>query len=163
MGKILKQENKINLRPFTGSTEEGILYTVLSLTNQCLKVLNKICFKFKLSVAKLNVLRILDVLGADFKKKEKGVPQTVISKHLFVSSPDVTGIINRMAKAKLIIRRKDQYDKRQKLISITPKGKEFLEKAWPVYKKEIHEHTKTLTSAEKEKLYQLLSKLNKGF
>lgn len=57
--------------------------------------------------------------------KYNGLSLTDLGKVLYFDNPTITGIINRMARAKLIRRNRDRNDRRVKKIYITPKGREL--------------------------------------
>lgn len=145
---------KQNLK--TESFEETTIQTLIGVNNILTKNLIQICMKFKLSPAKLSILKLVNSYGQD-----TGVSQTVISKYLTVTEANITALIVRMIKGKLIIRRRNPKDKREKLIMLTPKGEELLKKGWPVYIKSIKGFLKSLKNTELETFFRLLVKLFK--
>ncbi len=57
--------------------------------------------------------------------KYNGLSLTDLGKALHFDNPTITGIINRMARAKLVRRTRDRNDRRIVKIYLTPKGREL--------------------------------------
>ena len=141
----------------TESFEETTIQTLIGLNNILTTNLIQTCMKFKLSPAKLSILKLVNSYGQD-----TGVPQSVISKYLTVTEANITGLIERMIKGKLIVRRRNPKDKREKLIMLTPKGEELLKKGRPLYIKSTKDFLKPFKNIELETFSQLLMKLFKS-
>jgi DNA-binding MarR family transcriptional regulator len=69
-----------------------------------------------------NVLRILRGTG------EEGATCSAISERLLAFDPDVTRLLDRLEKAKLVRRARSETDRRVVMTTITPAGLELLEK-----------------------------------
>lgn len=138
------------------SPEEIAIQIFIGANNILTKTLFNTCMNLKLSPAKLSILKLVHSYGQD-----TGVPQTVISKYLTVTEANITGLIVRMIKGKLIIRRRNPKDKREKLIMLTPKGEELLKKGWSLYMKSIKGFLKPFNNTELKTFTQLLQKLYK--
>ena len=57
--------------------------------------------------------------------KHNGLSLTDLGKLLYFDNPTITGIINRMARAKLVRRMRDRNDRRVIKVHLTPKGWEL--------------------------------------
>ena len=57
--------------------------------------------------------------------KSNGISLSDLGKALYFDNPTITGIINRMARAKLVRRTRNRNDRRVIKIYLTPKGKEL--------------------------------------
>lgn len=65
-------------------------------------------------------------------KKEKLLSIVEISEKLRLSHPAIVQFVNELLKQGLIISSKDSKDGRKRMIALSPKGKEVLDKAKPV-------------------------------
>ena len=87
------------------------------------------------------------------------MPQREIAKRLIISGSDVTGLIDRLEKERLLTRRGASTDRRVKLIKITPKGSALLDKLWPAHIEQVEQAMSSLPKREQEQLIALLTKL----
>lgn len=62
-----------------------------------------------------------DVMAA-LARKENGMSMTELSRMLMVSNGNVTGIIDRLAAEKLVLRQAPANDRRSYIVRLTPKG-----------------------------------------
>ena len=62
-----------------------------------------------------------DVMAA-LARKEAGMSMTELSRMLMVSNGNVTGIIDRLAAEKLVLRQAPANDRRSYIVRLTPKG-----------------------------------------
>jgi DNA-binding MarR family transcriptional regulator len=62
-----------------------------------------------------------DVMAA-LARKETGMSMTELSRMLMVSNGNVTGIIDRLAAEKLVLRQAPANDRRSYIVRLTPKG-----------------------------------------
>ena len=82
--------------------------------------------------------------------------QTVLGKMLLVNRANITGLIDRMEKARLVRRISDPVDRRVKYIEMTEDGIQVLEKAIKVYYGRIQEITSSLSNSDYTSLCSLL-------
>src|SRR4051812_18248025 len=61
-------------------------------------------------------------------RDHKAPSMTDIAGHLSITAPSATSLINALAKAGLVVRKRDQADKRASRISLTPAGRVFVAK-----------------------------------
>lgn len=57
--------------------------------------------------------------------KSNGISLSDLGKALYFDNPTITGIINRMARAKLVRRKRNRNDRRVIKVYLTPKGREL--------------------------------------
>lgn len=109
--------------------------------------------KFGLTMPQYNVLRILKGVYPD------GHPRCDIITRMIEPAPDVTRIIDRLMKEKLVERFNSDTDKRLSMTRITEKGIKLLDKAHPEIQALSSYVSETLTNAEKKTLSDLLEKI----
>ncbi|MFZ2323510.1 MAG: hypothetical protein WAV89_07430 [Ignavibacteriaceae bacterium] len=109
--------------------------------------------KFGLTMPQYNVLRILKGVYPD------GHPRCDIITRMIEPAPDVTRIIDRLMKEKLVERFNSDTDKRLSMTRITEKGIKLLDKANPEIQALSSYVSETLTNAEKKTLSDLLEKI----
>ena len=113
----------------------------------------EIMSKYSLTMPQYNVLRILKGVYPD------GYPRSEIITRMIEPAPDVTRIIDRLAKDKLVERFNSTKDKRLSMTRITAKGMKLLEKAKPEIQALDKYISSTLSNKEKEELSFLLEKV----
>lgn len=104
----------------------GYCYVVLE------KKIAEILSPYGLSPIKMNALLIIKHVG-----KNKGLSQSELSKKMIVTAGNITGLIDRLQKERLVERSSLKNDRRVKILKITPKGSNLLEKVWPLYKRTV--------------------------
>lgn len=109
--------------------------------------------KYGLTLPQYNVLRILRGVYPN------GHPRCEIISRMIEPAPDVTRIIDRLIREKLVERFNSDSDKRLSMTRITEKGIKLLEKANPEIKDLTSYISSTLTNTEKKTLSDLLEKI----
>jgi len=109
--------------------------------------------KYGLTMPQYNVLRILKGVYPD------GYPRCEIINRMIEPAPDVTRIIDRLLKDKLVERFHSTEDKRLSMTRITDKGIKLLEKANPEVQALGIYISSTLKNSEKKDLSDLLEKI----
>lgn len=99
-------------------------------------------------------------LGAISHAGDQGMPHSQIGQKLMLSKAPITGIVDRLERAGLVVRHADTKDRRVSRAVATPKG---IETWWGV-KKTLRSHTEgiigeALSEAEQESLLQLMGRL----
>lgn len=77
---------------------------------------------FDLSTEQYNALRILQGSGA------AGHPTLEIARRLVSRSPNITRLLDKLIEKGLAVRERDQADRRQAVVRITPDGREHLKR-----------------------------------
>lgn len=109
--------------------------------------------RYGLTMPQYNVLRILN--GA----YPEGHPRCDIISRMIEPAPDVTRIIDRLIKEKLVERFNLETDKRLSMTRITEKGIKLLEKAHPEVQALARYISTTLSNQEKKTISDLLEKI----
>lgn len=130
---------------------EGVVYGVASVYLSIEKRISDYLRQFNMTPAKFNALMVLKHKG-----KNNGLSQVDIGKHLIVSASNMTRLLDRLYKDKLIERFAQEGDRRVNLIKITRKGSDILDKAWPGYHKKITEIAAQLSTGDLGRLSGLL-------
>lgn len=89
-------------------------------------------------------------------KKKENISQKDLGGHLKVKPGSLSELINKLEEKDLVLREKDEEDKRFSNISLTKKGKNFLKKKEDIKEKDIF---KILNKEEKEILKNIINKL----
>jgi MarR family transcriptional regulator, 2-MHQ and catechol-resistance regulon repressor len=103
----------------------------------------------------MEVLRIL------YLRKEQGYLLGEIGEQLMVSPANVTGLVEGLVKKGLVDRKEQPGDRRKRLTELTPLGIEFIEKLIPVIAGFFGEVFTSLSSEDKQQLYDRLNQLSK--
>lgn len=114
---------------------------------------DEVMMKFGLTLPQYNVLRILKGVYPE------GHPRCEIIARMIEPAPDVTRIIDRLMKEKLVERFNSSEDKRLSMTRITEKGIKLLEKANPEVQALSKYISSTLNNSEKKTLSDLLEKI----
>lgn len=133
-----------------GKYYEEVIYGVALLYNIINNEISTHLGQFDLTSAKFNVLMVIKHQGG-----KQGVSQVEISKRLVVTASNMTRLIDKLEKERLIERFAQEGDRRVNIIRITEKGSTLLDKAWPGYV----ERLKKLMSDLKEEDQKALSNL----
>ncbi len=119
MGRGLQQ--RLKMRAIENPVVEGMLN--LLVTGALLNQRGDAEYaRFGLTTSAYNVLRIL-------RGSPDGLPRGEIALRMVNPSPDVTRLIDRLARRGLVRRLRARTDRRVSLTRITPKGLELLERA----------------------------------
>lgn len=99
-----------------------------------------------------------DVMAA-LARKEQGMSMTELSRMLMVSNGNVTGIIDRLAAEKLVLRQAPANDRRSYIVRLTPKGAAQFSIIAAAHENWIDELLADIGGAEAEALMQQLGQL----
>ncbi|RKY89947.1 MarR family transcriptional regulator [candidate division KSB1 bacterium] len=91
--------------------------------------------------------------------EKNGISLSDLGKYLYFDNPTITGIIDRMVRDKLVMRRRDKNDRRVIKIYLTDKGRD-LENILPGIADEVNrEAVKNFTDKEKKDIKRLTIKI----
>ena len=113
--------------------------------------------EFNLTDVQFNVLMLLKYQSSP----QAGLSQSKISRMMLVNRANVTTLVDRMEKNKLVKRVPDAVDRRYNIVVLTEHGRKLLEKVEPLYHQEIDDLT-CLSEPEQKKLIGLLDKLRQN-
>jgi MarR family 2-MHQ and catechol resistance regulon transcriptional repressor len=85
--------------------------------------------------------------------------QRQLARELYVSFPNVTVMLNRLEVARLIRRRSNPADHRQKFVELTAQGRALLRRIWRVHQEQLDRVATGLTADEQVELTSLLNKM----
>ena len=139
-----------------------MIYDQLELDNQ-------LCFRLYMA-ARLMMgayYPYLDPLGLTYPQylvlvvlwKQDNQPVCDIAKRLLLETNTVTPLLQRMERAGLITRTKGEFDTRQRIVSLTDKGRAMQEKALGIH--ECIRKDMALKSGEEEEIFQMVPSLEK--
>jgi len=132
-----------------GSTEEAAFLELLRTADMLTRGAFGVLKAEDLSLTQYNVLRIL-------RGSPQGLPCGELASRMITRDPDVTRLLDRMEKRRLISRSRDNQDRRMVLARITPEGLKLVDRLdEPVQKI----HSKQLGRLGKEQLRALLQLL----
>ena len=118
MRSNLKDEIKRTI-PFTSLSQEGAL-GILRTADVLLRRMNSIVQPFGITLQQFNVLRILPGGG------KRGLPTLEIGERMLVATFQITRILDRLEKKKLIQRERDQSDRRHVFCTLANQGASIL-------------------------------------
>ncbi len=120
-------------KPFKNRAHEAVLNVVFTGTLLA-KEGGRILREFGLTDAQFNVLMLLKSNSVDGK-----INQTSLGNMLLVNRSNITGLVDRMEKARLVRRTADPEDRRVNYVEITKEGKEILKRAHITYYERVEE------------------------
>ncbi len=123
---------ELGVRDGKDRVKEEVLYNLAACYVLIEKKIAHVLKPHGLSPVKMNALLMVKHVG-----KKEGLSQIEISKRTIVTKGNITRLIDRLEKEKLVERLSKPGDARIKLIKITEKGSKLLDKVWPIYKKEV--------------------------
>jgi len=110
---------------------------------------------FGLTDVQFNVMMLLEYQS----DKRAGMSQAQLSDMMLVNRANITSLIDRMEKAKLVVRTADADDRRYNIIKLTAGGKKLLAKVELLYAKEVKKTMAPLKETEQKKLIKMLEKV----
>jgi DNA-binding MarR family transcriptional regulator len=108
--------------------------------------------KFAITLPQFDVM-------ATLARYENGITMTELSRHLMVSNGNVTGIIDRLAAEKLVMRQAPATDRRSYIVRLTPKGLSQFSAIAKAHEDWVDELLVDIDIAEAESIIQQLDEL----
>jgi DNA-binding MarR family transcriptional regulator len=109
--------------------------------------------RWELSPSQFNILNLL-------KGSNQGITQVDLSRELIMHRSNVTGLIDRLEKRKLVARRATPTDRRAWSVVLTRQGEDLLEQILPEYYRLAESVWGEIPPAEAAKLAEQLSALS---
>lgn len=144
---------EMGMREGKDRVNEEVVYNIARAYSVVDKTITDVLAEYGLSSGKFNILLVVKHVG-----KGEGIAQNEISKQLLVTTSNMTRMLDKLEKEKLVERIALAGDRRVKKILITKKGSDLLDKAWLPYKKAVDDLVNSWY-AKKEKT-DLISLLN---
>jgi DNA-binding MarR family transcriptional regulator len=131
---------------------ENLFYVLPIIHKKLLKIEpHDVGPNFNLSRIQIGIMAILN--------DENGLPISEIAKKLLIPKPQMTRLINNLAKSGMAEKQPDLQDRRVVKIVLTPKGKTTLAQCEEILKNNIRKRLSYLTEKELEELSLMLAKL----
>lgn len=138
-------------QPKLKTTIDRIVETAIYLQTESRRLAREQCARYGITATQLNVLKLLQTVG-DLSLSE-------VSKRMAATNSTVTGIIDRMTAAGLVLREQSTEDRRVWRISLTPEGRAMARKVdvapWEI----LREAVMALPPAELGQLITTLAKV----
>ncbi len=122
-----------------------LVYTVLF--DRVAKYLNT----YGLTPAKMNVLMVIKHQGG-----KSGLSQGEIGKRLMVTASNMTRLLSKLEREKLIERVGQLGDKRLKIVRVSKRGSQILDNVWPGYMQTMKEQMDKLSQTDQKFLAAIL-------
>jgi DNA-binding MarR family transcriptional regulator len=143
---------RIEQRAFSGDSDETVV-SVLVAADHLDQQLAAVISAQGITTDQYNVLRILRGVHPE------GHPRHEIARRMIHRAPDVTRMLDRLVKRKLIARVRDPNDARLSVARITPAGLALLKRIDPEVEQVQQKATAMLTAAERKELVRLCDRL----
>lgn len=115
------------------------------------KQLEQLMTEHRLTLSKFLVL-------VSLVKHDSGCPIGKLAEELFQSYPTMTGIVDRLAEDKLVAReRAPADDRRQVVVSLTPQGKQLLQRARSARRERMRHALEKFSARDRKEFMRLLS------
>ena len=144
MGKIF-EKNRVNIRLLVENTE--------LLTNHVRQYFHKRIADINIDIT-YEMVKVLILLS-----ENKYMNQQQIANLTFKNKASLTSLINNMEQRNLVVRNKDNADRRNKIITLTPKGKDLCQKVEPVLNEMFTLLNKDVASEEISFMNNILLKM----
>jgi DNA-binding MarR family transcriptional regulator len=130
-----------------GRYDEEAFYGLVLVYTVLFDKVSKYLDTFDLTPAKMNVLMVIKHQGG-----EQGLSQREIGRRLMVTASNMTRLLEKLEREKLIERSGREGDRRVKVIRVSKRGSQLLDNAWPGYMKTMKGLMDKLSKAEQKVL-----------
>src|SRR5712692_1966382 len=140
----------------SGRPTEGIFRALVRTFGLLERVMQAHFARFGISGAQWGVLRNLH------RAEEEGLPGlrlTDLSDRLLIRPPSVTGAVDRLERAGMVLRDNATVDQRSKLVGLTPKGRQLIERILSVHAQQVARVLGGLSKKEQAEFHRLLRRL----
>jgi DNA-binding MarR family transcriptional regulator len=144
--------SRLQQRAFSGESDETVV-SVLVAADHLDQQLAAVITAHGVTTDQYNVLRILRGVHPE------GHPRHEIARRMIHRAPDVTRMLDRLLKRKLITRVRDPSDGRLSVARISPAGLALLKRIDPEVEEVQQQATAMLTPAERKELVRLCERL----
>ncbi|HYF38500.1 MAG TPA: MarR family transcriptional regulator [Gemmatimonadales bacterium] len=143
---------RIEQRAFSGDADQTVI-SVMVAADHLEQQLGTVIAAHGITTDQYNVLRILRGVHPE------GHPRHEIARRMIHRAPDVTRMLDRLVKRKLIIRARDPRDARLSVARISPGGLALLKRIDPEVEEVQRKATAVLSAAERKELARLCDRL----
>ncbi len=142
----------VSKRPFFSSYTTSLWVRFLRFGLQSYKKLEDALDKAGVTPPQFYVLATIGYAG--------GLPFGEIGAKMMVTVSNLTGIVDRLEEKKLVLRRRDEKDRRVVHVVLTEKGAKLHKTTIPLFEKTVAQIFSSLHISEQKELSALLRKLN---
>ncbi|HYA28328.1 MAG TPA: MarR family transcriptional regulator [Acidobacteriota bacterium] len=139
-------------RPFFSSYTTSLWIRFLRFSLQSHKKLEDDLAKLGLTPPQFYVLATIGYAG--------GLPFGEIGAKMMVTVSNLTGIVDRLEEKKLVLRKRDEFDRRVVHVVLTEKGAKLYKSTIPLFEKSVEQIFVGLGKSEQKELSAILRKLN---
>jgi DNA-binding MarR family transcriptional regulator len=143
---------RVQKRPFLTAYTTSLWVRFLRFSLQSHKKLEDDLHKVGLTPPQFYVLATIGYAG--------GLPFGEIGAKMMVTVSNLTGIVDRLEEKKLVLRKRDENDRRVVHVVLTDKGAKLYKSTLPLFEKSVSEVFSILDSAQQKALSGLLRRLN---
>ena len=139
--------------PVPPPADENAFRELIRVFGAAERVMQPYFARFGISGSQWGVLRNL------YRAEQDGLPRlrlTELSERLLIRPPSVTGLVDRLERGGLVIRDAAPNDLRAKVLRLTPKGRQLVERVLKGHAGQIERVLAGLTAAEQRELHRLL-------
>lgn len=144
----------IQKRPFFASYSTSLWVRFLRFNLASHKKLESDLGKLGLTPPQFYVLATIGYAGS--------LPFGEIGAKMMVTVSNLTGIVDRLEEKKLVLRKRDETDRRVVHVTLTEKGTKLYKSTIPLFEKSISEIFSSLDLTSQKKLSALLRNLNRA-
>ncbi len=144
--------SKLGFSKGEGRYHEEIVYSLALLYNVVSSDITNYLKDYDLSIGKLNILIAIKHHGG-----EEGIRQVEVSKHLIVTPSNMTKMIDKLEKDKLVTRSALEGDRRVNIVKITKKGSDLLDSMWEGYDARLKYAIRGMNKNKQKQLAGLLT------
>lgn len=134
-----------------GKYDEEAFYGLILVYTALFDKMAKCLDAYGLTPAKMNVLMVIKHQGG-----ETGLSQREIGKRLMVTASNMTRLLSKLEREKLIERVGQVGDKRIKIVRVSKRGSHILDNVWPEYIKTMKAQMAKLSHKDQKFLAKIL-------
>jgi len=154
----MKLQKELGWKQGFHSTPHEALLNLYFTASRIKKHADEFFRKRGLTEVQFNVLALLG-----FQSGEKGgLTQVELSRMMLVNRANVTSLVDRMEKGKLVRRCDDPGDRRYNVIRLTPQGKKMFEQVEQDYAREVNRMMSPLKKSQLSSLIDMLEQLREN-
>lgn len=135
--------------------DQKIIETIFEFSRIFREIMMNSCKSHSLTMLQLHVLLMMKK-GQDIKVKD-------IADKLMIAMPTATNLLDKLVEQELVIRKIDTNDRRNVLLSLTEKGKDFLIKGVKIRNEMMYKLLDNLSNEEKNNFFNILNKLKSTY
>ena len=135
------------------SSRQEAMINLLVVAGHYRQLLNELCGSYGITYDQYNIMRILHGVYPD------GYPRCEIIDRMIERTPDVTRLLDRLARRGFVERVKTETDKRLSVAKITQEGINLLDEMDPKLKKMVKRFSRHISKKDMKKLSDICARL----